>query len=632
MAQLLNTLTQGGLLALQTRHMGAVPGGLLVEPGHLVLQGGAALGLGLALRAQGGGGALQRLDAGLGLGGVLRVLLHAAADLTALPGQGLAAQLDVRQLNLGAVRPLGVFQHRVLRLAQLGSGGVQLVLGGGNLPLGLCQLVRRGFQVGGQTVLLLIQPFQLVGPGQNARRAGYRAAGHGAAGVKHLAVQRDDAEAVAELSGHRHGLIHIPGDDHPPQQVGKDVGVLPVKGDDGIAHAHEAVLLFHALVPEVGGAHGVHGQEGGAACVPALEVADGVFAVLVPLHHQILHGAAQGDLNGHGILVGHMDQPRHRTPDAPQAVSLGLAHHQLDSLGIALVQLLHLGQHFDAGIEVVFVHLQAAVLLLGLVQLPLPGLEAHLVAADDVSGRVPVLGDLVQLLPGAVQRFSRLGRLVLLLLELLAQPFLPVVQLLGGGGQGGEQFLGLPGGGGLQPLPFLEALQLIVQGARRAQNLLGALGQRVDFFLTGGHVPLDLVQTAAALLDLGGDGPGPALLLLQLLTDALGVLAVVLDVVFQQGDAVFTGVHLLVHAGLLSPQLLRLDVLVPHLPRQLLAFGIQPLYLGLGLVPLTDGGVQVRAQLHAAGPDALQLLQPDGDLQALQLVPEDVILFCLFRL
>ena len=155
---------------------------------------------------------------------------------------------------------------------------------------------------------------------------------------------------MPKLPGHGHGLVHILGNHHPAQQVGKDARILRREGDQPIPHAHKAFLPLHRPVPEVGGADGADGQDGGPAPVPALEVADGVFSVLVPLHHQVLHGAAQGDLNGHGVLVGDVEQPRHRAPDSPQPAPLGLPHHQLDGLGIALVQLFHLGEHFDAGV------------------------------------------------------------------------------------------------------------------------------------------------------------------------------------------------------------------------------------------------------------------------------------------
>ncbi len=89
---------------------------------------------------------------------------------------------------------------------------------------------------------------------------------------------------------------------------------------------------------------------------------------------------------------------------------------------------------------------------------------------------------------------------------------------------------------------------------------------------------------------------------------------------------------LLVQAGLLPPQSLRLDVLVPHLVGQGVPPDVQALHRRLGPVPLADRRLAVRLDLHAVGPDALQRLQPDGDLQPLQLVPQDVILLRLFRL
>ena len=246
------------------------------------------------------------------------------------------------------VPPLGELEHSVLRLAQLGGGGIQFILGRRQLPLGVRQLGGGLLQVGLQPLALCIQPLQLIGPGQDARRAGHRAAGHGAAGVEHLAVQGDDAEAPSKLPGDGQGLVHILGDDHPAQQAGEDGSVLRVKGDDGVPHTHKARLPLHRLVPEIRWADGVHGQNGGPACVSALQILDDGLAVLLPVHHQVLHGSAKGDLDGHGIPVGHVEQPGHRPPDAFQSAPARLAHHQLYRLGVTLVHLLHLGEHMDA--------------------------------------------------------------------------------------------------------------------------------------------------------------------------------------------------------------------------------------------------------------------------------------------
>ena len=77
----------------------------------------------------------------------------------------------------------------------------------------------------------------------------------------------------------------------------------------------------------------VRGQEGAPTAVPALEVLDGGLAVLLPLHHNVLHGAAQGGLNGHGAVVGHVEQPGHRAVNSLELAPPSLPHHQLHRLG-----------------------------------------------------------------------------------------------------------------------------------------------------------------------------------------------------------------------------------------------------------------------------------------------------------
>ena len=138
------------------------------------------------------------------------------------------------------------------------------------------------------------------------------------------------------------------------------------------------------LIPEVGGPHGGQGQKGTPAAVPALQILDGGFAILLPFHHNMLHGAPQGDLDGHGAGVGHVDEPGHRAVDPPKLALLGLPHHQLYRFGVALIHLFHLGEHMDAGVQGVVLHLELDVALLRLPGLPLPGLQPQGVTADDV--------------------------------------------------------------------------------------------------------------------------------------------------------------------------------------------------------------------------------------------------------
>ena len=83
--------------------------------------------------------------------------------------------------------------------------------------------------------------------------------------------------------------------------------------------------------------------------------------------------------------------------DVPQAAPLGLAHHQLDGLGVALPRPLHLIQQAHPGFQGVFVQLEFILLLQGTLGPFFPALEPHGVTRDDVFDAVPLL---LGLLPG----------------------------------------------------------------------------------------------------------------------------------------------------------------------------------------------------------------------------------------
>ena len=630
--QLPDALLHGGALALQPGKAGGDPGRFLADGGKGDLQAALAPGLGLALRAQGGGGPLQGLDALLGLDGVGAVALHALAHLGAVGKELAAAALQSVKAGAGAAQALGELQDRVLRLAQLRPGGIQLIPGGGELPLGVVCGGLGGLQVGIQGLALRVQPLELVCPGENAGAFGHGAAGHGAAGIEYLAVQGDDAEAVTKLPGHGHGVVDVPGDDHPAQKVGENVPVLPVKLDKGVAHAHKAGLTLHRRILELGGTDGVHRQEGGPAAVPALEEADGVLAVLVPLHHDVLHGAAQGDLDGRSVLVGDADEPGHRPPDALEGAPIHLTHQQLYRLGVALVELFHFGEHPDAGGKGVFLHLEPALAFFRVGGALFPGLAANLVAADDVFDGIPLLRGLGKLLLKGVSAGTCLPDAPVLPGELLAQALVPVEELLGGGGQGGEQLPGLQGGGAAQPLPLPQGGELFVEGAHALQQLLGARLQCGKLVPGGAHIRLKALQTIPALRNLVGKGAGAALLLLQLAAQALGVLGVILDVVAQQGDGILVLAGGAIRCAQGLPQALRLQILLLHFAGAGLLGGVElvPLALCAGKVGL--GGLKVGVELGAARAQPLELIEPQRHLQRPEFVAQKQEFLCFLRL
>ena len=77
---------------------------------------------------------------------------------------------------------------------------------------------------------------------------------------------------------------------------------------------------------------------------------------------------------------------------------------------------------------------------------------------------------------------------------------------------------------------------------------------------------------------------------------------------------------------------LGLQVLRLHPLTVALAFGVEPVQLRTGLVPLALGLVELRLELALPGLQGVQILQPHGDLQKAQLVTEHQVLFRLFRL
>ena len=204
-----------------------------------------------------------------------------------------------------------------------------------------------------------------------------------------------------------------------------------------------------------------------ASCFVTLD--DGL-AVLLPVHHDVLHPSPQGDLDGQGVPAIGLHQIGHRAMDALQAALC--AAHELDRLGEALVLLLHLRQQTDT--VLLGVHLPGQLLLevLGALRLLAAAVHSQAVTLNDILRR---LG----LLPGIVQRpaiglcvLFALLQLTLCLRQLLPHrnpPLSGLVQARLQGGQRGAPVCGLGHSNGL----------LRPQGLGLVRRALCAVSQRL---------------------------------------------------------------------------------------------------------------------------------------------------------
>ena len=97
------------------------------------------------------------------------------------------------------------------------------------------ELVQRG----GSLLLLDLQTLDLVGARQDARTAGDGAARHGAACIQDLPVQRDDAEAVAELVGNGNGRVKVLRHNRAAEQIQDDLAIARLTRDKVGGYAAE---------------------------------------------------------------------------------------------------------------------------------------------------------------------------------------------------------------------------------------------------------------------------------------------------------------------------------------------------------------------------------------------------------
>lgn len=220
----------------------------------------------------------------------------------------------------------------------------------------------------------------------------------------------------------------------------------------------------------------------------------------------------------------------------------GLSHDRFDRLGVPLIELFHFRKHMDPGLQSVLFHLKLHMALLRLLGLLLPGIQPQRVAADDIFQRVPVLPGLFQLRRSGFAGRPCFLQALLARREFLAYRLIPVVKLLGGGRQRGQQGAGLRSGGGLHRLLPAQLLHLGCQAPGGARCFRSGLLPLCEGFPELLHFGTQLLQAPAALVDLTADGARPPLLRFQLPPDAVGILQVVLNIGLQHRYGIFQSV------------------------------------------------------------------------------------------
>ena len=425
------------------------------------------------------------------------------------------------------------------------------------------------------------------------------------------------------FTGHGDAAVQILHDHRAAQQIFEDGAVTLLAADQAGGNVHESRLLLHAPLPELVAPDGGEGQEGGPAPVPLFEELDSTLGVLLPVYHDVLHPRAQGGLQGHGVFSVGLHQAGHRPVDTPQGALLRRLHHQLDCLAEALVLLLHLRQHPDAGVQVVLLHGQLHEGV-GRVLLPLlPALHAQGVALDDVGGGGGVLLGVLQGAAGGPDALPGVLQLSLDGGQLLLHRLLPGGHLLLSGAQGGQVLPPLGGGGGGQGLPGLEGADLAPRRSGAVGGGAGLFQKLLQLGLQSGDLAVQVLQTALLGSDLRLGVLPAAVLTLQLgLQLGDGVLPVA-DVGAQKlqrrllvprpgGEQV----HLL-------PGLLLGGVVLLHPQGEAVVLLVEGVQLGLGFVLPVPGGGVFRLEAVLGGAQLLQTLHPQGNFQRALLVPEE---------
>ena len=253
-------------------------------------------------------------------------------------------------------------------------------------------------------------------------------------------------------------------------------------------------------------------------------------------------------------------------------------------------------------------------------------------AGDDIGGGFRLIPGVFQGAAGLPLLRPPLGQRLLSRGAVLLHSLQPLAQLLALRGGGGFLRPGVRRGGHCHGLPAPQGLRLGLGTAGLGRGCLGLFQQGIQYLVQFGDLHLQRPDLVLLLLRLTHKSAGAAGLIRQLRLCPVDVLLVVGHGALQHRQS---GLFLLgpaVQIGGLRPDGLDLHVLFPHAIAVGLALGVQRIQRRTGAVPLCLGSLEVRFQFPGRCLEIIQILQPHGDLQKPQLIPQHQILLRLFRL
>ena len=146
----------------------------------------------------------------------------------------------------------------------------------------------------------------------------HAAAGHRAAGVHDVALERHQTEGVASGALYADTGFEVFRHHRAPKEIVDDAAILFVKADQFRGHAQAAGQLQHLALARVehAGPHRADGQEGGAAKAVVAQILDHALGVLVALDDDVLQSPAQHHVDGALQFFRNFNQFRHHAVHA----------------------------------------------------------------------------------------------------------------------------------------------------------------------------------------------------------------------------------------------------------------------------------------------------------------------------